>query len=261
MRITSEKKHSLQPLKFDLKRLGAFESAASKPDEFPEFLHQHVSRMRARWLKRVMYNNSTSPSEKCFAYAAFDHLNCVTLDCWPSQERVAVFLGWDSVKTVQRAALGLEVNGFLVIGRVRRGSYRYAPVFLVSDEETQSVSARGQISRSETDKIVNESLLQNLPITPTPPTLTYLARELQILKQENRLRERGAYELALAELLGEDGMEILSRLSELSDAHVQRLCDAFAIGAVGDRELAAARLAVEQSPFRKYALSAGRGRR
>ncbi len=239
----------------------AAETNGQSPVELPEFLYQRTSRMRARWLKRVMYDGATSNSEKCFAYTVSDHLNCVTLDCWAGQERVALFFGWKSVKTVQRASAGLEDKGFLIIKRPRRGSCRYAPIFLLSDEEDNSVSAWGQFSLSQTDKIVSESLLQNHPIGPTPPTPTYLTHSEQQMKQGNRLKERGAYELALAELLGHDGMEILSRLAELDDAHVQRLCNAFAIGAVGERELAAARLAVEQSPFKKYILSPRRYRR
>jgi len=257
MRIT-ERSSSPRTLTFDPAQSGAAESAGQKLGALPETLHQRVSRMRAKWLKRVMYSERTSTSEKCFAYAVSDHLNCVTLDCWPSQERLAALLGWDSVKTAQRAALGLEAEGFQVITRVRRGSYRYAPIFRVSDEEDSSVSAWGQFSLSETDKIVNESLLQNQPMGPTPTTPTYLVEQQS--KKGSRLKQRGADEFALAQMLGPDGMEILSRLSELDDAHVQRLCDAFAIGAIDERELAAARLAAEQSPFKKYRFLKRRGR-
>src|SRR5689334_20034787 len=258
MRIRTERTGPPQSLRFDPAQLDAIENADQKSGA-AETLQQRTSRMRARWLKRVMYSNRTSPSENCFGYAVSDHLNCVTLDCWPSQERLAAFFGWASVKTVQRAAVGLEAKGFQMITRVRRGSYRYAPIFLLSDEEDNSVSGWGQLSLVATDKIVNESLLPNLPIGPTPPTPPYLTRSEQQMKQGNRLKERGKYELALAELLGHDGMEILSSLSQLDDAHVQRLCVAFSIGAVGERELAAARLAVEQSPFKKYVLSYRRG--
>src|SRR4029077_16909568 len=80
-----------------------------------ETLYQRVSRMRARWLKRVMYSSDASSTEKCLAYAVFDHLNCVTLDCWPAQRRLAELLGFESVKTIQRAAAGPEDKGRLVL--------------------------------------------------------------------------------------------------------------------------------------------------
>jgi hypothetical protein len=45
-------------------------------------------------------------------------------------------------------------------------------------------------------------------------------------------------------------LEVLSMLAKLDDAHVQRLCRAYSVGAVGERELAATRLAVEQLRLR-----------
>ena len=101
-----------------------------------ESLSDQVSRAKARWLKRVMYDSDASSSEKCFAYAVFDHLNCVTLDCWPGQPRLAQLLNFKSVKTIQRAAFGLEAaSACLSIRRIGRGAYRYAPVFFPSDED------------------------------------------------------------------------------------------------------------------------------
>ena len=55
-------------------------------------LVETVNRMKARWLKRVMYETDVSSTAKCLAYAVSDHLNCVSLDCWPSQARLGQLL-------------------------------------------------------------------------------------------------------------------------------------------------------------------------
>jgi helix-turn-helix protein len=80
-------------------------------------LNQVISRQKARWLKFVMHESKASATEKCLAYTIADALNCVTLDCWPSQPRLARLLGGVSVRTVQRAARGLEQLGLITIRR------------------------------------------------------------------------------------------------------------------------------------------------
>jgi hypothetical protein len=47
-------------------------------------------------------------------------------------------------------------------------------------------------------------------------------------------------------MLGPDGMKVLEILNELDDRIVDRLCGAYVEGMLGERELAAARLAAEQ---------------
>src|SRR5581483_7755326 len=79
-----------------------------------ETLAEQVSRQKHRWLKRVMFDPGTSSSAKCFAFLVVDYLNCVTLDCWPSQKVIADRFGW-SIKTVHRVALVLERRGHLQI--------------------------------------------------------------------------------------------------------------------------------------------------
>jgi hypothetical protein len=64
-------------------------------------------------------------------------------------------------------------------------------------------------------------------------------------------RKRGSYEAELAKLLGNDGFEILARLSEHDDAIIERLCHAYADGELGRRELSAARLAADQLPKKR----------
>jgi P27 family predicted phage terminase small subunit len=89
-----------------------------------ESLFERVARAKHRWLKRVMFDRVTNSSEKCFAYLVVDRLNCVTLDCWPSQTTIADQFGW-STKTVHRVADALERRGHLRIVRSTQGSYRY----------------------------------------------------------------------------------------------------------------------------------------
>ncbi|MEA2906615.1 MAG: hypothetical protein QOI12_4002 [Alphaproteobacteria bacterium] len=109
-----------------------------------ETLYKRVARAKARWLRRVMYGTVATSTEKCFAYAIAEHLNCVTLDAWPGQARLTQLLGFKSEKTIQRAALGLEGLTVLLIRR-SRSRYRYAPVFLPGDED-KIVSTKGQTS-------------------------------------------------------------------------------------------------------------------
>jgi hypothetical protein len=208
-------------------------------------LHQRVSRMRARWLKRVMYSGDVSSTEGCLAYAIFDHLNCVTLDSWPSQRKLAELLGFESVKTIQRAASGLEEKGFIRITAFRHNSHRYAPHFLLVDEDKIVFKERHSWV-IDGDETVHESLLLTR-LTPPTPTAAETTKQGYEAAVRNTRKHRGAYEIAVAEMLGPDGMEILHRLAKLDDIHVQRLCLAYGYGALGDRELAAARLAAEQS--------------
>ena len=214
----------------------------------PEQLLERTNRAKARWLKRIMYESSANSTEKCFAYSVADHLNCVTLDCWPSQSRLAKLLGFDSVKTIKRAAQGLEQLGVLTIKSQRRNRCRYAPVFLEGDED-KIVKKAGLAGPPAPDRNVTESYLNNL-LKPSPPTTaadqgSEPGRSVFHGYNYNP-RQRGALELEVAELLGGDGFEVLARLAELDPPAVDRLCRAFAVGALGDRELAAARLAVQQ---------------
>src|SRR5262245_20863316 len=100
-----------------------------------ECLSDQVNRAKARWLRRVMYESLATSTQRCFAYLVADHLNCVTLDCWVGQLRVARLLGWRSIKTVQRAAGSLARLELLALRRCGKGktNLRYAPVFLPSD--------------------------------------------------------------------------------------------------------------------------------
>src|ERR1700692_1972542 len=93
------------------------ESGLERPRE-P--LRKQISRVKARWLRRIMYCEAKQ-TEKILAFVIFDHLNCVTLDAWPSQHTIASFLHC-STKTVTRAADGLEQLQLIKIARpVGRG--------------------------------------------------------------------------------------------------------------------------------------------
>ncbi len=125
-----------------------------------ETLLEQVNRAKARWLNRVMYQSSATSTQKCFAYAVADHLNCVTLDCWPGLLKLSRRLGFMSIKTLQRAARGLETRGLLRISQV--GSlYHFAPVFVTGDEDN-FVSEGGHACPQQADNNVHESFLSIL---------------------------------------------------------------------------------------------------
>jgi len=208
-----------------------------------EPLVERVNRAKARWLKRVMYESSATSTQKTFAYAVSDHLYCVTLDCWPALPKLARRLGFLTVKTMHRAARGLELRRFLIIRQV--GSlYRFAPVFLPSDEDN-IVSDGGQPRPKNPDKNVHESFLSILLESDSsrPADGSHRAGSAQSTSQ---WKQRGAIEIKVAEWLGPDGMELLSRLAAIDDTIVDRLCKAYAANVLTDRERGAARLAAEQ---------------
>jgi hypothetical protein len=194
-----------------------------------------------------MRSDATS-TEKCFAYLIADKLKCVTLDCWPGQETLAALLSRRSVKTVIRAAEGLERRGFITIKPRVEGEpgYRYAPVF-VPDDQYENVRASRQSCPSSEDMDVGESSLDihlKESLAPSSP-ISGGRRSGQPNKAYNRA-QRGGLEATVAELFGTDGWNVLERLSKLDDRIVDRLCRACFEGSLSQRDLSAARLAAKQ---------------
>ncbi len=214
------------------------------PGSGPETLYKRVARAKARWLKRVMYGTVATSTEKCFAYAVAEHLNCVTLDAWPGQARLAQLLGFKSAKTIQRAARALDQLSVLEVKCCGRSLFRYAPVFLSADED-ENVLAAGQMGSVTKDTDVRESLLL-IHTKSAPMKGESDGRNGHRDEREYRRRERGAIEFKVAAMLGSDGMEVLCRLGHVDDEIVERLCRAYVSGALAERELIAARLAAEQ---------------
>lgn len=212
-----------------------------------EPLRERVNRGKARWLKRVMYNSLATSTEKCLAFAISDHLNCVTLDAWPGLPLIATRLGFKHVRTVQRAAYGLEENGLLVVAHFG-GQWRFAPVFLPGDD-VKEVAESGHSRPRRADIDVPESFLSILfkSVSRGP---SEVRRGQEAPAASVRWPGRGAVEIKVADWLGPDGMELLGRLGALDDSHVDRLCRAFAAGMLTERELAAARLAAAQVRIR-----------
>ena len=205
-----------------------------------ESLAVSASRAKARWLKRVMFESQATNAQKCFAYIVFDHLNCVTLDCWPNQERIAQLLGKNCTKSAQRAAKGLQALGLLLIRSGSDGKHHYAPIFLASDWNKNDGTG-GQTRPHSQDNNVQESLLSNPPqeSTLTTPRLTRADPAYD-------RRQRGRWEIALEQRLGQDGLNLLSKIATHDDAAVDRLCRALATNSLTQRDLSAARLAAEQ---------------
>jgi hypothetical protein len=222
--------------------VGGEPEEASEAGPKAEGLFQLVARAKARWLRRIMYGSLATSTEKCFAYAVYEHLNCVTLDAWPGQQRLAELLGVRSIKTIQRAARGLAGLDVLMVTCSTKGFFRYAPVFLPGDED-RNVPKVGQKSPAARDTDVRESLLlihlqSSIPTKRTP--------EEGHCHSYYRASQRGAIEVQIAAMLGDDGIDVLSKLGAVDDAIIERLCRAYSGGALGERELIAASLAAKQ---------------
>jgi hypothetical protein len=232
----------------DLDSFQFHDEEPSPADGAVEPLYRRAARAKARWLQRVMYQSLASSTEKCFAYAVADHLNCVTLDAWPSQTRVAQHLGFKCTKTVQRAAGGLAALDMLVVRTCGQHYVRYAPVFLPCDEDKDTfVRPSGQIGPSRRDTDVHESLLLIHPKLSDPTGSSEGSKHTRRNRAPFRRSQRGAIEIKVAAMLGDEGMEILSRLGSIDDTIIDRLCRAHVAGALGERELLAARLAAKQA--------------
>jgi hypothetical protein len=209
-------------------------------------LVETVNRLKARWLKRVMYETDVSSTAKCLAYAVSDHLNCVSLDCWPSQARLAKLLGKRSMKTLSRATRELEERDVLITKRDHRGRTHYAPTFLPADEDISAPTPRHNCPETS-DRNGRESLLAN----PSPEESISTLGSSKVRAFEHYVsgydrRQRGAIEIQLASMLGRNGMAILERLARYDDAIVDRLCRAYAEEILDERCLHAVRLAGEQ---------------
>lgn len=215
--------------------------APAKAPATSSTLFDAVSRAKALWLKRAMYHAKATSTEKCFAYLVADHLNCVTLDCWPSQFRCARLLGFKVTRTVQRAARGLEGWELLRITTAGKSGCRYAPIFLDSEFD-KPVTKSGHVCRADPDAHVRESFLE-IHINKSEPTQKSSPDTNHNVYER---RKRGAIEMEIVKLLGADGVDILQKLGSLDDGIVDRLCRAFIERQLGERELIAARLAANQ---------------
>jgi hypothetical protein len=209
-----------------------------------ESLRDRVNRKKARWLARVMYNSTATSTQKCMAWSVADHLNCVTLDAWPGLLGLSRRLGFMHQRTLERAVQGLEERNFLICRQVE-GLWRFAPVFGPGDED-KIVAAAGQSCHESADKNVTESFLRNPPNQSSSSGLSEESKEVSIWRPQIRRGQRGAIEMQVAEWLGEDGFEVLSRLALIGDDVIDRLCKASVDGILTDRERDAARLAAAQ---------------
>ena len=212
----------------------------------PESLDDKVRRAKARWLKRVMMNPSATSTQKCLAHAIADRLNCVTLDCWAAQPTLARDIGVKSVKTVVRAGRGLQEVNLIRLKRTGDGpGLRYAPVFMSGDMD-RPVARNGQRCPTAPDTDGRESFL-GIHTESFSTGQASATTDAAPPKQAFNPKQRGAIEIELAELLGTNGLELLARLAIIDEAILERLCKARAEGSLSERDLAAARLAAEQT--------------
>jgi hypothetical protein len=211
-----------------------------------EPLSKRVNRAKARWLKRVMYSPDATSTQKCLAYAIADHLNCVTLDCWPGQLRLTQLLGRKSSKTVQRSAGRLQEMSAIMIRRIGKGdACRYAPVFLPGDED-ENVLKKGHSCPELGDTDVHQSFLEIHLRSDSTAAEGRHSEKGRPKAPPFRRAQRGGLEIEVAKMLGPDGMRILGVLGELDDRIIDRLCGAYVECTLGEGELAAARLAAGQ---------------
>ena len=207
----------------------------------PEPLRRQIARVKARWLQRVMYSWAR-PTEKNFAFVIFDHLNCVTLDAWPSQHTMAERLRC-STKTIKRAAEGLERCLLISVAECGR-SHRYAPIFNNDDWDIDG-QLDGQVCRRVTDENVYQS---SSSIHSKSTSIGGRWTERPIGRASKyKAAERGRWETQLAARCGSDGLDILSRLSAIDDGIVENLCRAFCDGELDEQEFETAKLAAKQS--------------
>jgi hypothetical protein len=211
-----------------------------------ETLDEEVRRTKARWLRRVMYDERPTSTAKCLAFLIADHLNCVTLDAWPALSTISTLLGAKSTKTAQRAARNLQALGYITIkprGECGAG-YRYAPTFSSEDMDS-SVAKSRQACPSSADTAVTESSSDiRLKSSPTPSSASAHANAAPSGLRYHPA-QRGKIETYIAQLLGKDGIELLTCLAAIDDAIVERLCRTYVENSLTRRELAAARLAAE----------------
>jgi hypothetical protein len=120
----------------------------------------------------------------------------------------------------------------------------FSPVLLPGDEDN-IVSDGGQLRPTSTDMDVHESFLSILLESDSSRLSDGRVRSGRP-RSTPAWKQRGAIEIKVAEWLGPDGMDVLSRLAAIDDAVVDRLCKGYAANALTDRERAAARLAAEQ---------------
>ncbi len=212
-----------------------------------ELLSDLAKRAKARWRKRVMRHPSATSTQKCLAHAITDRLNCVTLDCWAAQPTLADDIGDKSIKTVVRAARGLAKLNLITLKRIKgQPRLRHAPVFLPEDLD-MPVAKSGHRRAEIADTNGGESLLSIHTRSSSTEDAVEEGKRAAAQRPSFNPRERGAIEVKIAAKFGANGFEILARLASIDDAIIDRLCQAFLEGALSERDIAAARLAAEQS--------------
>ena len=202
------------------------------------FNHQKM-----KWLNSIFYSSKLTATACRVAYVIGDHVNRVTRDCWLSQATIATKLGL-STKTIQRAILSLRRHDFVRIRYVGKSGrkQRFVPVVYELDNYGSASSQKRPI---QADRSVHQTYLGNLQKSylGTGERDLYTGEKSRPVRQTNR----GLLEREIARRLGNDGWDLLSKLAEIDDGIVARLCHAQAAGALSASDLTAARLAARQA--------------
>jgi Helix-turn-helix domain len=222
------------------------EKLSSRPQES---LSKIVSRLKARWFDRVKRHPDVIGTSKCIAHSIANALNCVTLDCWMSQQSFASSIGGCSTKTVQRAIDELEEYETITVRRFRKIKIpnRCAPIFLAVDMD-KHISKSGQSCPPATDTYVHQSYL-SIQSKSSSTASPVIGPGIMLFAMPYNRKERGAIEADVMKRLGDDGLNILSQLSDLDDRIVDRLCQAQFNGVLTVHDLEAAKLAAKQAQF------------
>lgn len=189
----------------------------------------HVN--RHHWRDRLCEDPALTDS--CFrvAYKIAGYVNDAKGFAWPSLAKLAADLGI-SRKTVSRAIARLERAGYLDVTRKGRHGHTNEYRLRLPDShnspagQDSSVPSRGQSCPKRGDRDVPQSPLMNLSRTlqrPSPPNKVPVAPVSGLSKVTGglRKRDRGTYELQIANRLGANGLDMLSSCPE---AVVNELC-------------------------------------
>jgi hypothetical protein len=169
------------------------------------------------------------------------------LDCWAAQPTLARDIGHKSIKTVVRSGRSLAKHNLITLKRIKaQPGLRYAPVLLPEDMD-KPVPKNGHRRTKIRDTNDGESFLNIHTKSFSTEEAAEEGTRATHPKPPFNPKERGAIEIKLAEKFGANGLDILVCLAAIDDAIIDRLCLAFVEGALSDRDLAAARLAAEQS--------------
>lgn len=249
------------------------------------------TRAKLRLQDRGMHDARLTPAARLVFYEILQHLNRVSGDAWPSEERIARNLGIE-VRTVRRAihgdkkrqTLGLVGLGYITV-EVDGRSNTYRPVFDVDPKtpgKMSAIPAAGTPDKNaaDTGHFVQGTPDKNTPLSslrepiernPSRPSSSPSALQCreseprgsavgQSMKEGHRLRpQRGdeRVEALIAKQFGPDGYDILGKLNEIDGGQPMlrlfSIARAYPNARIPQSDIEAARLAAARHGWRRLA--------